>query len=117
MIIDAGITTHYLPVKETPKPGAAEDEVQYKLAQKGVDVELAIDVLDSAHEDRYDVAVLVTGDSDFVPLVRRITSLNKQALIAHFEIESWVDDRGQHHRPTYASRALVEYPTGEMHLV
>ena len=92
-LIDAGIVPHYLPVSETPKPGASADEVTYKLAQKGVDVELAIDVLDSAHANRYDVAVLVTGDGDFVPLVRRITSLNKHALIAHFEIDPWTDER------------------------
>ena len=108
-LIDAGIVPHYLPVRETPKSGHGEDDdIKYSLAQKGVDVELAIDVLDSAHEDRYDVAVLVTGDADFIPLVRRITSLNKQALIAHFEIESWKDDRGIPHRPTYAARSLVD---------
>jgi NYN domain len=77
-LIGAGIITHYLPVSETPKPGSAPDEIRYQLAQKGVDVQLAIDVLDFAHENRYDVAVLVTGDADFVPLVRRITSLTNR---------------------------------------
>ena len=107
-LIGAGIITHYLPVSETPKPGASADDVTYKIAQKGVDVELAIDVLDAAHENRYDVAVLITGDGDFVPLVRRITSLNKHAMIAHFEVASWTDERGINHRPTYWSRPLVD---------
>lgn len=107
-LINAGIITHYLPVTETPKPGANADDVTYKLAQKGVDVELAIDVLDAAHEDRYDVAVIVAGDGDFVPVVRRITSLSKHALIAHFEIDPWTDDRGINKRPTYCSRALID---------
>ena len=106
-LIDAGIIPHYLSVSETPKPGATTEEVTYKLAQKGVDVELAIDVLDCAHSNRYDVAVLVTGDGDFVPLVRRITSLNKHAVIAHFDIAPWTDDRGIQHRPTYCSRGLI----------
>jgi uncharacterized LabA/DUF88 family protein len=74
-LIEAGIIPRYLPVSETPKPGATADEVTYRLTQKGVDVELATDVLDFAHPKRYDVAVLVTGDCNFVPLVRRITSL------------------------------------------
>lgn len=107
-LISAGIVTHYLPVRETPKPGTGPDDISYNIAQKGVDVELAIDVLDAAHEDRYDVAVLVTGDGDFVPLVRRITSLNKHALVAHFDIGQWIDDRGQNHRPTHCSRALID---------
>lgn len=107
-LIAAGIVPHYLPVSEIAKPGATNDQVTYKLAQKGVDVELAIDVLDHAHENRYDVAILVTGDTDFVPLVRRVTSLNKHALIAHFDIPQWADDQHRNHRPTYCSRALVD---------
>jgi uncharacterized LabA/DUF88 family protein len=107
-LIAAGIVPHYLPVSEKPKPGATADEITYTLAQKGVDVEMAIDILDAAHANRYDVAVLITGDSDFVPLVRRITSLGHDALIAHFEIPQWTDNRGQAHRGTYCSRALID---------
>lgn len=115
-LINAGIVPHYLPVSETPKPCAEGEQVAYKIAQKGVDVELAIDVLDSAHEDRYDVAVLITGDADFVPLVRRITSLNKHALIAHFIIEQWEDEFGKPHRPTYCSRALIDAASWSLNL-
>ncbi len=107
-LIVAGITPHFLPVREIPKPCPGEDDVKYRLAQKGVDVELAIDVLDFAHEDRYDVAVLITGDSDFVPLVRRITSLNKHTLIGRFDFDAWTDDNGVPHRPTRVSGDLVE---------
>ncbi len=107
-LIQAGVVPHYLPVKETPKSSGDAEMARYSLAQKGVDVELAIDVLDSAHSNRYDVAVLVTGDADFVPLVRRITSLGKNALVAHFSIEPWVDAHKQNHRGTYASKALLD---------
>lgn len=107
-LIGAGIVPHYLPVSEKLKFGSPSDSPAYILAQKGVDVQLALDVLDFAHEDRFDVAVLITGDADFVPLVRKITSIGKQALIAHFEIEAWTDSRGIPHRPSYASRALID---------
>lgn len=107
-LIQAGIIPHFMPVSETAVPGAVGEEIKYKLAQKGVDVELAIDVLDFAHADRYDVAVLIAGDGDFVPLVRRITSLNKNAVIAYFEIEQWEDSLKRTHRPTRVSRALLE---------
>lgn len=107
-LIDAGIVPHYLPLRETENRNAAEDEPRFKLAQKGVDVELALDVLDYAHDDRFDVAVLVTGDQDFVPVIRKITSLGKHAVVAHFAIEPWKDDRGEDHRGTYCSRALID---------
>lgn len=107
-LINAGIVPHYLPVKETPKPGENVEDLKYSLAQKGVDVHFALDVLDLAHTDRFDVAVLITGDEDFVPLVRRITSLGKHAMVAHFEIEPWQDIMGVNHRGTFASRALLD---------
>jgi len=107
-LVAAGIVPHYLPVKETPKATSGSEEVRYSIAQKGVDVQLALDVLDYAHEDRFDVAVLITGDEDFVPLVRRVTSLGKHVLLAYFEINGWKDDRGDSHRPTFASRALID---------
>jgi uncharacterized LabA/DUF88 family protein len=106
-LISAGIIPHYLPVSEKLRVGADPDTQAYKLAQKGVDVQLALDVLDFAHEDRFDVAVLITGDGDFVPLVRKITSIGKQALIAYFQIEQWVDSRKCTHNPTYASPFLI----------
>ena len=106
-LISAGIVPHYLASKETPKAGSPADDPEYWLAEKGVDVKYALDALDYAHTDRFDVAVLVTGDGDFVPLVEKITSLGKHALIAHFEFDSWVDSVGKPHRPGYASRALL----------
>ena len=107
-LISAGIVPHYLALKETPKVGGVGDDIAYKLAQKGVDVKLALDVLDFAHEDRLDVAVLITGDGDFVPLVHKITSLGKQALIAHFTFDGWKDSRNKMHKPCYVSRELVD---------
>ncbi|MDR2808433.1 MAG: NYN domain-containing protein [Spirochaetaceae bacterium] len=44
--------------------------------EKGVDVNLAIEALDDALHKKYDILVLVTGDSDFVPLVSKIKELN-----------------------------------------
>jgi len=107
-LISAGIVPHYLAASETLKPGSPTDTPEFWLAEKGVDVKYALDVLDYAHTDRFDVAVLVTGDGDFVPLVRKITSLGKQALIAHFDFDAWVDSRGSSHRPNRASKGLID---------
>ncbi|MCG5537369.1 NYN domain-containing protein [Halorhodospira sp. 9622] len=111
-LIRAGIVPHYLPLREVEKGSSTEDDPQFKLAQKGVDVELALDVLDYAHDDRFDVAILITGDQDFLPVVRKITSLGKDAIVAHFEIQPWTDSRGHSHSGTYCSRGLIDAAYG-----
>ena len=40
--------------------------------QKGVDILMAIDMLDKAYEKHYEIAVLVTGDGDLVSLVEAV---------------------------------------------
>ncbi len=113
-LIDAGIVPHYLPLRETRRRGIGDEPARYELSQKGIDVELALDVLDLAHHDRFDVCVLITGDADFVPLVRKLTALGKQVLLAYFQIDAWVDPRGNQHRPTYSSQKLVDIATHQL---
>lgn len=110
-LVDAGIVPHYLPLREKRRRGVGDEPPRYELSQKGIDVELALDVLDLAHHDRFDICVLITGDADFVPLVRKLTALGKQVLLGYFHIEPWVDPRGNQHRPTYASQKLVDVAT------
>lgn len=38
--------------------------------EKGVDVSLALDLVQATHEQRYEVAIIVSQDSDFAPAVR-----------------------------------------------
>ena len=51
---------------------------------KGVDITLASDVLSHAFQDNYDVAFLVAGDGDYVPLVEHIKRLGKIVYLAFF---------------------------------
>jgi uncharacterized LabA/DUF88 family protein len=44
---------------------------------KGVDIALTKDMLSNAFQDNYDVAVLVAGDGDYVPLVEEVKRLGK----------------------------------------
>jgi len=50
--------------------------------QKGVDVFIYKDIVELAEEDTYDKAILVSGDSDFMDVVRKLKELKK-------EIEIW----------------------------
>ena len=61
-----------------------------KLAQgvtveKGVDVMLVTDLLNFAWDDLYDVAVLVSGDSDFAYALQAVKNLGKYIEVAYFE--------------------------------
>jgi len=53
--------------------------------EKKVDINIAIDVVALAYEDVYDTAVLVSGDGDFLPVVKKIKELNKKAEIWAFK--------------------------------
>lgn len=55
---------------------------QHKI--KGDDIKLAIDMVDDAHQNKFDVAVLISGDGDFVPLVDKIRELGKKIENVHF---------------------------------
>lgn len=55
-----------------------EKNGQIRYAVKGDDVQIANDMLVGAYENRYDTAVLVSGDEDFKPVVRTIKRLGKR---------------------------------------
>ena len=61
-----------------------------KLAQgvtveKGIDVMLVTDLLNFAWNNRYDVAILVSGDSDFAYALQSVKNLGKYVEVAYFE--------------------------------
>jgi len=52
--------------------------------EKGVDILLACHLIDSAHKKACDVAILVSGDDDFVPAVELTKSFGLQVANAYF---------------------------------
>jgi uncharacterized LabA/DUF88 family protein len=52
---------------------------------KRVDISLATDMLSHAHRRNYDVAVLVTGDEDFVPLVEAVVGEGRRVVLWSLE--------------------------------
>ena len=61
-----------------------------KLAQgipveKGIDVMLATDLLQFAWNNLYDVALLVSGDSDFAYALQAVKNMGKHVEVAYFE--------------------------------
>jgi uncharacterized LabA/DUF88 family protein len=46
--------------------------------EKGVDVKLAVDVLDFAYQNKYDIAIVVSSDTDLIPAISRARELKKK---------------------------------------
>jgi uncharacterized LabA/DUF88 family protein len=72
-----------------------------KKSQKGVDVFIYKDIIELAEDDSYDKAILVSGDSDFLDVIRKLKELKK-------EIEIWNFKKS-------ISRSLI-YKAGEKHV-
>jgi uncharacterized LabA/DUF88 family protein len=53
--------------------------------EKGIDIMLATDMLHFAWNDLYDVAVLVSGDSDFAYALQAVKNMGKHVEVAYFE--------------------------------
>jgi len=59
--------------------------------EKGVDVQIAIDILIGAYENLYDKLVLLSSDTDLLPAIRKIKELGKT-----------VEYVGFSHKPSFA---------------
>ncbi len=58
---------------------ASFDKISFNDAiEKKIDIKIAIDIVSLAYENAYDTAVLVSGDGDFVPVVKKVKKLNKK---------------------------------------
>jgi len=53
--------------------------------QKEVDVSLACEMLEHALMDHFDVAIVVSGDRDFVPVMQKVQSAGKRVEVAAFD--------------------------------
>jgi len=60
--------------------------------QKGVDTLIAVHMLVGAYTDVYSVAVLVSGDADFVPVVNEVRRRGVMVVLAAMEDGSLSDD-------------------------
>jgi len=53
--------------------------------EKKIDIKIAIDIISLAYENAYDTAVLVSGDGDFVPVVKKLKELDKNVELWAFK--------------------------------
>src|SRR4030042_2672204 len=65
--------------------------------EKGVDVKLAIDILDMAYQNKYDTAIVVSSDTDLIPAIVRAKELGKK-----------IEYIGFSHRPSFAMQRYAD---------
>jgi uncharacterized LabA/DUF88 family protein len=51
--------------------------------EKGVDVMLVVDMVRGAFQDKFETAILLTGDADFIPAVEFVQFLKKEVVNVH----------------------------------
>ena len=54
--------------------------------EKGIDIKIATDMLVHGHRGNYDVAVLVTGDTDFADAIQAVKGLGHHVEVALFNV-------------------------------
>ena len=55
-----------------------------EFAIKGDDVYLATDLIKGAYENLYDVAIIISGDADFIPAIKLVQKNGKKVINAFF---------------------------------
>ena len=73
-LMHAGIEPRYFPMSMSQ-------------GEKGADVALAIDALQIGLDGRIDIAALVTGDADVIPLVRALMNQGIRVMAVYFQYE------------------------------
>lgn len=95
VLISEGVTTHFLPL--SPQ------------GEKGIDVWLALEAFELAIYKRFNVSVLVTGDGDYVPLVRKLNTIGTRVMLMAWDFR-FIDKDGRE-KETRTSQALINEVT------
>ena len=97
ILLRQNITTHYLPVTSA--------------GEKGIDVWLALETYELAVYKQFNVVVLIAGDGDFLPLVRKLHTLGARVMLLAWDFK-YVGENGED-RETKTAQVLlneVTYP-------
>jgi uncharacterized LabA/DUF88 family protein/cold shock CspA family protein len=97
ILMGENVITHYLPLRNTNSGDKQE---------KGIDVWLALEAYELAIYKRFDILVLIAGDGDYVPLVRKLSTLGTKVMLLCWDFK-YTDENGKL-RETRASQNLIE---------
>ena len=75
----------------------------------GIDVWLALEAFELAIYKRFDVSVLIAGDGDFFPLVRKLNTLGTRVMLLAWDFKFM--DANQQERETRTAQVLLDEVT------
>lgn len=85
----AGVRAFTRPLNYRPTRWQNGLAIDWEVREKGIDVLLAVDMLRGAVNDDYDVAVLMSADTDLLPAAEAVRELGKWV-----EFAAWRPDEG-----------------------
>lgn len=62
-----------------------KNDSTYTTEEKETDINLATHMVAKGFQNAYDIAILVSGDTDYVKVIETLHSIGKIAVIAHFQ--------------------------------
>ncbi|MBB4078364.1 uncharacterized LabA/DUF88 family protein/cold shock CspA family protein [Lewinella aquimaris] len=81
ILMSSGITTHYSPLRTNSG----------RRHEKGIDVWYALEAYEQTVLRKFDVVVLIASDGDYVPLVRKLSSLGSRVMVVGWDFEFTTD--------------------------
>lgn len=107
ILVASGVTTHYLPVRNYGG----------RFQEKGIDVWLALEAYELSVYKHFNVVVLIAGDGDYVPLVRKLNTLGIRVMVLGWDFDT-VNEYGKQFS-TRTSHDLMDEATHpiEMHRI
>jgi uncharacterized LabA/DUF88 family protein/cold shock CspA family protein len=104
ILMAEGVVTHYLPIRN--RWGRREE--------KGIDVWLALEAFELTLYKKFDVLVLIAGDGDYVPLLRKVNTLGTRVMVISWDFE-YTDDLGRE-MITKTSQDLLDEASYPVHM-
>lgn len=101
ILMSEGIQPHYLPLRN----------LQGKKEERGIDVWLSLEAYELAMTGRIDTVVLIVSDTDYTPLMRKLTGLGLRIMLLSWEFE-YVNDDGMKMvtKTSHELLSLATYP-------
>ena len=99
ILMSEGIQPHYLPLRN----------LQGKKEERGIDVWLSLEAYELAMTGRIDTVVLIVSDTDYTPLMRKLTGLGLRIMLLSWEFE-YVNDVKMVTKTSHELLSLATYP-------
>jgi len=102
ILMREGIVTHYLPVRKrsdgTPR-------------ERGIDVWFSLEAFELAIYKRFNVIVLIAGDGDYLPLVRKLNTIGTRVMVLGWDIKEYQSQDGKRHTGIGVAQTLLDEAT------